>query len=182
MDNALQVHAERQSVPFIWGEAVYSITGFGLLITRIIYGADGADGITLSADGDMLYWTAIGSRYPYSVPTTILRDDSPTAELLAQASIVSHAVIGISDSLDTDSNERVYTGDFEQNAINIFDPASGMTRVFVRDPRIGWTDSMFVATHGYIYFTENQLWRTPGDFSGTECKSKTICVVQSEVT
>ena len=162
------MHAERQSVPFIWGEAVYSIAGFGLPITRIIYGADGADGITLSADGEMLYWTAVGSRYLYSVPTAILRDNSPISELLAQASIASHGVIGISDGLETDSNGLVYTGNFEQNAINIFDPASGMTRVFVRDPRIGWTDSMSIATDGYIYFTENQLWRTPGHFPGTE--------------
>ena len=77
-------------------------------------------------------------------------------------------MIGISDGLETDSNGLIYTGNFEQNAINIFDPASGMTRVFVRDPRIGWTDSMFVAADGYVYFTENQLWRTPGHFPGTE--------------
>lgn len=168
LDNAPQVHAERQSVPIIWGEAVYSIAGFGLPVTRVIYGADGADGITLSADGETLYWTAVGSRYMYSVQTAILRDNSPTSELLAQASIVSHGVIGISDGLETDSNGLVYTGNFEQNAINIFDPASGMPRVFVRDPRIGWTDAMAIATDGYIYFTENQLWRTPGHFPGTE--------------
>ena len=119
-------------MPFIWGEAVYSIAGYGPPITRVIYGADGADGITLSADGETLYWTAVGSRYLYSVPTARLRDDSPTSELLAQASIVSHGVIGISDGLETDSNGLVYTGNFEQNAINIFDAASGMTKVFVR--------------------------------------------------
>ena len=175
------MHAERQSVPFIWGEAVYSITSFGLPITRIIYGADGADGITLSADGEMLYWTAVGSRYLYSVPTALLRDNSPTAELLAQASIVSHAVIGISDGLETDSNGLVYTGNFEQNAINIFDPASGMTRVFVRDPRIGWTDSMFIATDGYVYFTENQLWRTPGHFPGTERRVRPFALFRARL-
>jgi len=132
LDNAPQLHAERQSIPFIWGEAVYSVAGTNLPVTRVLSGASGADGITLSPDGETLYWTAVGSRYLYSIPTARLRDNSPASELLAQASIVSHGVIGISDGLETDSNGLVYTGNFEQNAINIFDPVSGMTKVFVR--------------------------------------------------
>ncbi len=82
--------------------------------------------------------------------------------------MVSHGQKGVSDGLETDSNGLVYLGNFEQNAIDIFDPATGLLSVFVRDPRIGWTDSMAVAADGYLYFTENQVWRTAGHYPGTD--------------
>ena len=49
------------------------------------------------------------------------------------------------------------------------------------DPRIGWTDSMAVATDGYFYFTENQLWRTPGHFPGTERRVKPFALFRAKL-
>jgi len=63
-----------------------------------------------------------------------------------------------------DTNNYIYAGSFEQNAINVFNPANGSVSTYVRDPRIGWTDSMWISNEKYLYFIENQLWRTPVRF------------------
>ena len=53
--------------------------------------------------------------------------------------------------------------------------------VFARDPRIGWTDTFAVATDGYIYFTENQLWRTPMFYPGTDRRIKPHVLYRSKL-
>ena len=181
MDNIPQVRAELQSTFTIWGETVYSIPTWGGSIKRIAFGASGVDGVALSADGDRLYWTAVGSRYLHSIPTSRLRDNGLSSELLAQASITSQSQQGTSDGLESDTNGIIYVGNFEQNAISAFDPVTGLTRVFVRDPRLGWTDSMSVATDGYIYFVENQLWRTPNHYPGVDRRVKPYALFRTRL-
>ena len=138
----------------------------------ITTGKTGADGIALSADGETLYWSAVSSRYLYSVPTIRLRDRSVTSEIMAQASVVNHGQKGVSDGLETDSNGLIYAGNLESNSVEIFDPANGTISILSRDPRFGWIDAFSVATDGYIYFTVNQLWRTPAYFPGTDRRVK----------
>ncbi|MCJ1474320.1 hypothetical protein MMC13_002978 [Lambiella insularis] len=165
LNNIPQVHAEFQNIPYVWGEVVYQIPGPGLPIG---YNSFGADGIALSADGDTLYWSPTGGRYLYSIPTLRLLDNSVFSEIMAQASVVSHGQKGISDGLETDTNGFIYGANVEQESIVLFNPANGTFNTFVRDPRIGWTDTMSVATDGYLYFTENQLWRLPSFYPGTD--------------
>ncbi|MCJ1434720.1 hypothetical protein MMC27_004090 [Xylographa pallens] len=165
LNNVPQVRPEFQFIPYVWGEVVYQIPGPGL---PIVYDTFGADGIALSSDGNTLYWSVTGGRYLYSIPTARLLDDSTFSEIMAQASIVSHGQKGLSDGLETDTNGFIYGGNIEQGSIVLFSPANGTFNTFVRDPRIGWTDTMSVATDGYLYFTENQLWRTPNFYPGTD--------------
>ena len=49
---------------------------------------------------------------------------------------------------------------------------NGTVSVFVRDPRIGWPDALTVAEDGYLYFTVNQLWRSPMFYPGTDRRVK----------
>lgn len=170
LDNTPEVRAERGFVPFIWGEVVYSLPPPGTEIN--FAGNFGADGIALSADGETLFFAAVGARTLYSIPTVRLRDRSLTSEIMAEASVVSRGQKGISDGLETDSNGFIYTGNFEDNAVNIFNPANGTVSIFARDPTIGWTDTFAVAGDGYIYFTENQLWRTKAYYPGTDRRVK----------
>ena len=165
LDNTPQVRPQQQIVPIVWGEALYSIPGPGLPVTYLSFGADG---IALSSDGETLFWSAVGSRYLYSIPTIRLRDTSALSEIMAQASVVSHGEKGVSDGLETDTNGFIYAGIAEQNAIGIFNPANGTVNTFVRDPRLSWTDTMSVSTDGYLYFTENQLWRSPSFYPGID--------------
>ncbi|KAL8728181.1 MAG: hypothetical protein Q9166_005575 [cf. Caloplaca sp. 2 TL-2023] len=170
LDNTPEVRADRGILPFIWGEVVYSLPRPGQPIA--FAGNFGADGIALSADGETLFWSAVGSRTLFSIPTERLRDRDLTSEIMAQASVVSRGEKGISDGLETDSNGLIYSGNFEDNAINVYNPANGTVQVFARDPRLAWTDSFAVATDRFVYFIENQLWRTKMYYPGTDRRVK----------
>ena len=161
LDNTPQVRPEPSFVAFVWGESTY---GSG----QLTYGNYGADGLTLSADGETLYFTSTSSRYLYSVPTARLLARDTFSELLATQSIISHGQKGWSDGIETDSNDAIYVPDIEINAINIYFPGNGTVGVFVRDPRLAWMDSLAVAADGYLYWTSTQLWRTPGQYPGTD--------------
>ncbi|KAI0201202.1 major royal jelly protein-domain-containing protein [Astrocystis sublimbata] len=148
------VGAESQFLSFIWGKPAYYMESSNSPLTT---NPTGSNGIALSADGETLYFGPYSSRYMYSVPTARLRDRSSTSELLAQQSVVNHGQKGASGGFETDSNNLIYVGNSELNAINIFNPANGTVSLFLRDPRINWVDTMFAATDGYLYFTSNQL-------------------------
>ncbi|KAJ5713101.1 uncharacterized protein N7483_010282 [Penicillium malachiteum] len=132
----------------------------------------GVDGITVSADGETLYFGVVSGRYIYSVPTVRLRDHTSTnAAMKATAAVNRLVQKGVSDGYEVDSNGYIYLGSFESNAINVFFPDNLTVSTFVRDPRIGWMDTLSAvklssnetgsgATKGYLYFTENQLWRS----------------------
>lgn len=99
------VRSENQFLPFIWGQPIYYAQGslpFG-------HSPLGSDGIALSADGERLYWGPIGSRFLYSVATSLLRARGPTSELLAQQGVTSHGEKGASDGFETDSSEYYYS-------------------------------------------------------------------------
>ena len=171
LDNIPQVRPEPGFLPIIGGEPIYSLPqGPNRPINYLA--SFGADGIALGADGATLYFSAVGSRDLYSVPTARLLDRSLTSELMAQQAVVSHGQKGVSDGLDADGNDLVYVGGFETNSINIFHPNNGTVTVFVRDPRISWADSLAVGDDGYLYFTVNQLQRTTMFYPGTDRRVK----------
>ena len=172
LENLPQVTSEAGFVPIIWGEPVYTLPrGPDGPIAQSSFGSDG---IALSADGSTLYFCPIGSRNLYSVPTARLLDRGPTSELLATQSIVDHGNKGIADGLETDSNDRIYSGAIESNAVTIFHPNNGTISVFVRDPRIGWPDTFSVTEDGYIYFIIDQYWRTATFYPGTDRRERPL--------
>lgn len=101
----------------------------------------GSDGISLSADGEDLYFCPLSARRLYSVPTALLRDRSLASELRAQQGTTYRGQKGFSDGFETDTNGFIYMGNFEQNAVVAFNPANGTVNTFVRDPRINWSDT-----------------------------------------
>lgn len=179
LDGTSYVHPETGFLPVIWGETVYSLpNGPTMPISQSTFGADG---IALSADGATLYFSAVGTRYLYSVPTARLLSNDLTSELLATQSVNSHGQKGISDGLETDTNGFIYGGNLEDNSVIFFNPANGTVNVFARDPRLGWIDTLSVATDGYIYFTANQLWRTPMFYPGTDRRVKPYVLFRAKL-
>ncbi|GIZ46694.1 hypothetical protein CKM354_000981100 [Cercospora kikuchii] len=141
------------SVPYVWGEPMYQITGLTSAI-KPSYITFGSDGIAISPDGSTLYFSVIGGRFLYSVPTATLRSGNLAN---AQSAVKNLGEKGISDGLETDSNGIVYNGQVENNGITMYNPATTFSTMFVRDPRINWVDTMSIAEDGYLYFTVNQL-------------------------
>jgi len=181
LDGHPSVRPEQQYLSFQWGVPLYANNAgkpFG-------YNSFGADGISLSADGQSLFWKAVGSRYLFSIPTVSqrslwrgvrsaladsvcqarLRDNSATSEVMAQGAITNHGQTGQSDGFELDSNGYIYHGNMEQNAIGFFNPANGTDQIYVRDPLINWVDTFSTGTDGYLYFTVNQLDFGPGFYS-----------------
>ncbi len=168
LNNLPEVRPEPGFFLSVWAEPVYSNPGKGQPITPLSFGSDG---ITLSADGETLYLSPVSSRYLYSVPTARLRDRSVASELLAAGSVSRLTQKGVSDGLESDSNGLIYAGSVEQNAVVIFNPANGTASTYVRDPRLGWMDT-FSVSGSDLYFTENQLWRGPGQQGGVDKRVK----------
>ena len=163
--------AVRPQLPFhfyVWGETVYQGGTNGLPLHDF---TTGSDGITISPDGETLYFSPISSRDLYAVPTARLRDNGPSSELLAAASVVNLGQKGISDGLESDSNGIVYAGSLETDSIVTYSPHNGTFNTYVRGPMIEWTDTFSVAG-SYLYFTENQLWRTPNNQAGVDRRVK----------
>ncbi|MCJ1313334.1 hypothetical protein MMC25_007011 [Agyrium rufum] len=167
--NIPAVSATQGFVPTVWGQTIYTNGTNGQPIGNVNFGADG---ITLSADGTTLYFSSTGGRQLYSVPTARLRDRSAYSEILAQASVLYLGEKGLSDGFESDSAGNIYVGDIEANAIATYDAMTGIVSTFVRDPRFSWTDTMSVGADGYLYFTENQLWRGPAYQGGVERRVK----------
>lgn len=156
-------------VPTVWGQPIYSNGTTGMPITNVNFGADG---ITLSADGATLFFATTGGRELYSVPTARLRDQSPYAEILARGATQYLGETGLKDGMESDTNNMIYGGNIEDNSIGMYNPTTGVFSTFVRDPRFSWTDTLAVGFDGYIYFTENQLWRGPAYNGGVDMRQK----------
>ena len=115
-----------------------------------------SDGIALSPDGKTLYYTSMTRRDVFAVPTDALADKSADAgpQVRTVASKPS-----CNDGMVCDARGRLYTTDFESNALRVIDPATGgQPRVLVQDERLLWPDTLFVRD-GYVYVSCNQLNR-----------------------
>jgi len=156
-------------VPTIWGQPVYMNGTTGMPITNVAFGVDG---IALSADGTTLFFKTTGGRKMWSVPTARLRDQSQYAEILARGAVGYLGETGLSDGLESDTNNMIYGGNIEDNSLMMFNPSTGIFQTLVRDPRFSWSDTLSVAADGYLYFTENQLWRSPAYNGGVDKRVK----------
>ncbi|KAL9055622.1 MAG: hypothetical protein Q9162_003432 [Coniocarpon cinnabarinum] len=166
LDGDPRVRPLEQVTPYVWGQPLfYSSNPVTMPYGHIPFGSDG---IALGADGQHLFFSSIAGRYLYSIPTSALRDHSPTSELMAQNMVQNRGEKGISDGLETDSNGYIYGGNIEQEAVSIYFPSNATQTTFVRDPRINWVDTLSVGWDGYLYFTVNQLQLTSSFYPGTE--------------
>ncbi|OYV36576.1 MAG: gluconolaconase [Rhodospirillales bacterium 20-64-7] len=129
-----------------------------------------ADGITLSADGKLLYFCALSTRHLFSVPSECLRDRAiPDAEVAKMVRDLGEK--GASDGLEVDDQGRVYAGDYERNSIRRR-CADGEWETIAHDPRILWPDTLSVARDGHLYFTANQLQRQAQFHAGQDKREK----------
>lgn len=156
-------------MPTIWGEPVYLNETGSATADNINFGADG---IALSADNRELFYATTGGRELWSISTALLRDRDRNAELRARAAVNYRGEVGFKDGMETDSNGMIYAGNIEDNSISYFDPSTNVLHTLVRDPRFSWTDTMSVGFDGYLYFTENQLWRRPQHWYGDDRRVK----------
>jgi len=140
----------------------------------------GSDGIAISADGKSLFYCPLASRRLYSVSVDALANEQLSdAEVAATVADLGEKGGG-SDGLESDSDNRIYVTNYEQNAIFRRLP-SGMYETLVRDPRILWPDTLSVAQDGYLYFTANQLHRQARYHEGKDLRQKPYSLFRTRI-
>lgn len=164
-------------VAYVWGRQLYANAPGG----PFGYITFGADGIAISADGEELFFGGVGTRYMYSIATSYLRDNSANSEVLAQQAVRVRTQKGVADGFETDTNNFIYHGYMEQEAISFYNPANGTDQIFVRDPRLNWVDTMSIATDGYLYFTVNQLCFGPMMYPGTDTRQRPFAMFRAQL-
>ncbi|CAK1360842.1 unnamed protein product [Cercospora beticola] len=140
----------------------------------ITWQKEGLDGLQLSPDGERMYYSPLSTNYLWSIPTANLRvrdSECASAEVFAHANVSSHGARGgNANGFEGDSNGKIYQLMPEQNAVYYFNPTDGLTKPFVRDPRILWPDGGSVGEDGYLYLNINQLPFQPDWNNGTDLR------------
>ncbi|HEX8324434.1 MAG TPA: L-dopachrome tautomerase-related protein [Tepidisphaeraceae bacterium] len=129
-----------------------------------------SDGIALSPDGKTLYYNSVVSRDIYAVPTDLLADPKADGQTVAAGvKVVATKPSGNDGILCDPATGRIYTTDFEDNAIRQVDPKTGDVQVLVQDERLLWPDTLALRD-GYLYVTSNQLARQPNYHFGKDVR------------
>ncbi len=121
--------------------------------------------ITLSADGETLYFGAMNGATWYQVPTRLLREGA-TDDVIA-AAVQRTGPKPVSDGASTDTESNHYFTDLAHNAITVL-KADGRLETLVQDERLLWPDALSFGEPGWLYIAVNQLHRAPALNDGVE--------------
>jgi len=121
--------------------------------------------ITLSADGETLYFGAMNGTNWYAVPARLLRDGADDETVAAAIQRVGPKPV--SDGASTDKAGNHYFTDLGNNAITVL-RADGNLETLVQDDRLLWPDALSFGEPGWLYIAVNQLHRSPPLNGGVE--------------
>ena len=114
--------------------------------------------ITLSGDGETLYFGAMNGETWYRLPARLLRDGAEDATIAAAIERVGPKPV--SDGASTDLAGNHYFTDLGRNAITVLG-ADGRLETLVADERLLWPDALSFGEPGWLYIAVNQLHRAP---------------------
>jgi sugar lactone lactonase YvrE len=118
----------------------------------------GLNPITLSADGETLYFGAMNGTSWYALPTAMLRSHAPQDKLSAAVRRVGPKPV--SDGAATDAAGNHYFTDVNNNAIAMLTSTGKLKTIAEDDDLLSWPDSISIGPDGKLYVAVNQLHRT----------------------
>lgn len=121
--------------------------------------------ITLSANGETLYFGAMNGKTWYQVPAQLLREGA--GDQTIAAAIAAAGPKPLSDGASTDVEGNHYFTDLGENAITVL-RHDGTLATLVRDERLLWPDALSFGESGWLYIAVNQLHRAPQLNGGVE--------------
>lgn len=147
-----------------------------LVVEGRVIGTRGEDGafkparvavnpITLSPDGETLYFGAMNGKTWYRVPARLLREAASDAAI--SAAIEVEGPKPVSDGASTDTEGNHFFTDLADDAISVLRPG-GRLETLVRDERLLWPDALSFGEPGWLYIAVNQLHRAPALNGGVE--------------
>jgi sugar lactone lactonase YvrE len=149
-----------------------STPGFGIATeigTKTV--SAGIDGIALSPDGRILWWTPLGSYELCSIDTDILVDRYASPEIVARHVVMHTRREFACDGLDCDREGRVYLTDGTNGGLQRFIPSKERyERLLHGDTRMVWPDAVKLGPDRAIYVTDSQLDRAPAWNGGRDLR------------
>ncbi len=119
--------------------------------------AVGINGVTISADGETVYWTVTTADAIYSVPTKLLRDPAATPEQISAAVEGPLQIGGGSDGMATDPSGRLWITNIALNRVEVLAPEQKQTDILFEGPDFIWPDSLASDFKGNMLLTTNHL-------------------------
>lgn len=119
----------------------------------------GVNPITVDAQNEWVYFGPMSSTSLYRIRTSDLRDTSLSDDAL-RAKVERYGDKTISDGSTVDAAGNVYITSVTEDAIGVTG-ADGTYRILYQDDTISWPDGFSVGADGNIYFTVNELHRSP---------------------
>ncbi|WP_271407920.1 L-dopachrome tautomerase-related protein [Pseudomonas sp. Q1-7] len=128
----------------------------------------GINPITLSADGETLYFGSMNGTSWYSVPAGLFREGA--ADERIAAAIARVGAKPVSDGAATDAEGNHFITNLPDNGIDVL-TNKGELKPLVRDERFLWADNAHFGPDSWLYVAINQLHRNP-IFTGAEDTGK----------
>ena len=122
----------------------------------------GINPITLSEDGETIYFGAMNGKSWYSLPAQLFRNAASDQEIAESIQRVGDKPV--SDGAATDADGNHFFTNLNQNGLDKLS-AEGVLTPLVRDASLDWPDNAQLGADGWLYVAVNQLHKTPA-FSG----------------
>lgn len=116
----------------------------------------GVNPITLSADGERVFFGAMNGTTWYGVPARLLRNGASDAEIGRAIRAVGPKPV--SDGAATDAEGNHFITNLAENGIDVL-TSKGQLRPLVRDTRFTWPDNAHFGPASWLYVAVNQLHR-----------------------
>lgn len=114
--------------------------------------------ITLSVDGETLFFGAMNGKTWYSVPAKLFRKGA--SDKAIGTAIAKVGPKPVSDGVSTDAEGNHFFTNLKDNAIDVLSK-DGQVRRLVQDNRLLWPDNVRFGPDSWLYIAVNQLHRNP---------------------
>jgi sugar lactone lactonase YvrE len=121
--------------------------------------------ITLSADGETLFFGAMNGRTWYGVPASLFRQQAPDSEI-AQA-VFKVGAKPVSDGATTDANGNHFFTNLGKRGIDVL-TTDGQLHPLLRDKLLDWPDNVRFGPDSWLYIAVNQLHKAPAFNEGID--------------
>lgn len=119
----------------------------------------GINPITLSADGQTLFFGAMSSKKWYGLPTHFFREHADDRTILGAIYLVGEKPI--SDGATTDAEGNHFFTSIESNGIDLLPKNEKRTSTLLRDNRFSWPDNVHFGPDSWLFISVNQLHKMP---------------------
>ncbi|KAM3098398.1 L-dopachrome tautomerase-related protein [Phormidesmis sp. 146-12] len=113
--------------------------------------------ITLSADGETIYYGAMNGETLYSVPARLFREGATNAQIGQAIQVAGKKPV--SDGISTDAEGNHFITNLRDSAIDVLHKDGKLTRL-VQDKRFLFPDNVRFGPDSWLYVAVNQLHRS----------------------